>query len=182
MLSQWLLQLFSRGKKDEIRSLPQITIKKTFNYYKSFTAPTPDINATLYNEQGIEVGYATYALSPLQDRIYVFGIKVKHEFRRQGYGMALLSYLATTYSQPIVPIHELYSANKFWSAARQLKLLNLQVASPLSASEMDHERNRWQHLQPEIARLEHIIHERLSVQLEPWEVAISRGLENVSAP
>ncbi len=95
--------------KDEpgkCRPLPLITIHTTANYYKAFTSPSCDLKAVIGNAAGDPVGTATYALSPLGDRVYVFEIEVHAACRRQGYALALLRYLAHTYGVPITPIKD----------------------------------------------------------------------------
>ncbi|MHA6884646.1 GNAT family N-acetyltransferase [Ralstonia pseudosolanacearum] len=160
----------------KIESLPNIGVQASPNFYKAFTAPNPDFDATIHNAAGDQVGTATYALSPLSDRIYIFDIQIALEHRRCGYGTALLWHLARAYGQPITAVKELYSASSFWSAARQRKGDGLVVTEPLSVSEMDVEAARWEHLRPAAERLERLIAERLTVHHEPWHVAVGRGL------
>jgi hypothetical protein len=141
------------------------------------TAPNPILSAIIHNALGDQVGTATYAMSPLSDRIYLFDIKIVIEHRQRKYATALLLYLAQTYGLPITAVKELYSASDFWNAARQLKGAGLIVTMPLSYSEMIAEAARWEHLRPTANRLERQITERLTVHHEPWHVAIGRGLE-----
>lgn len=50
------------------------------------------------------------------------------------------------------------------------------MTQSLSISEMDKEKTRWSHLQPEIDKLEKAIAERF-VRGEPYEQAVGRGFE-----
>lgn len=113
------------------------------DHYKVFTAPNPVLTATIHNASGNQVGVAKLAVSPRNDRVYIFDIKVTDIFRRQGYGLAFLQYLAKVYCQPITPIKELFSANAFWEAARRDIGSGLTVTMQLSVSEMACERLRW---------------------------------------
>jgi GNAT superfamily N-acetyltransferase len=161
-----------------LERLPQITVNTMANYYKAFTAPNPDYEAVILNSTGDEVGTATYAVSPVFDRVYLFEIEITPEHRRQGYATAMLWHLAKTYGQPITAVKELYSANSFWTAARQLKKVGLVVTMQLSVGDMDNEAARWQHLRSEAERLEKLISERLMVHNEPWHIAVGRGLDS----
>lgn len=175
---QFLESLFrTLNNRRKQKSLPGIALKASANYYKAFTAPNPDYNAIIYNTMGDQVGTATYALSPLSDRIYLFDIEIFPEHRRRGYATAVLLHLTQTYGQPITAVKELYSAIGFWNAARQMKTAGLFVTMPLSVSEMDVEAARWEHLRPVAKLLESQITERLTVHREPWNVAVGRGLE-----
>ncbi|RDS79058.1 N-acetyltransferase [Dyella monticola] len=165
-----------RGRR-RLARLPFITTKTTANYYKTFTAPNPDIHVVIYNRSGDKVGTAIYAASPLDDRVYVFDIKIAEHFRRKGYATALLWHLAQTCHQPITAIKELSGAYHFWHASRQLAGAGLVVTQPLSVSEMEDEAARWQHLKPVAKRLDKIITQRLCAQREPWAVAVGRGFD-----
>lgn len=170
-----MLQTWWRGPR-RLPRLPTITVNTTANYYKAFTAPNSDIKAAIYNAAGDQVGIATYAVSPLFDRVYLFNIEIFADYRRRRYALALLWHLAQTYGQPISPVKELFGANSFWTVARSLSETGLAVTSPLSVGDMDEEAARWQHLQPDIERLEKRITERLAHH-EPWHIAVGRGLE-----
>jgi len=165
-----------RGRR-RLARLPFITTTSTANYYKVFTAPNPDIHAVIYNSDGDEVGTAIYAVSPLDDRVYVFAITIAEHFRRRGYATALLRYLANTYKQPITAVHALFDARPFWHASCRLAGAGLVITPPLSANAMESEAVRWEHLKPVAKRLERIITHRLCVQHEPWAVAVGRGFD-----
>ncbi len=179
-----ILRILSRLRQHrcKLESLPNIVVKASPNYYKAFTAPNPTFEATIHSATGDQVGTVTYALSPLSDRVYIFDIQIAPEHRRCGYGTALLWHLARVYGQPITAVKELYSASRFWSAARQQKGTGFVVTEQLSVSEMDVEAARWEHLRPAAERLEKVMTERLTVHREPWHVAVGRGLEATEPP
>ncbi|WP_027947718.1 N-acetyltransferase [Litchfieldella anticariensis] len=158
-----------RGKK----ILPDIMMKTVFSYWKSPVAPNPVIRVQIINGQGKSVGIASYGISPISDRVYVFGIDIDIEFQRQGYASAFLKCLAREYQLPITPIKELNSAKSFWVSVRHMTHCGLIVTQDC---DMDDERKRWKYLQPEIDRLEKQILERLE-RSEPWFEAVGRGLD-----
>jgi len=161
-----------------IERLPAITVAATANYYKPWTAPSPDYRVRIGNAEGVQVGTGCYALSPLQDRVYVFKIEIAPEHRRRGYGTAFLWHLAQRYRQPITAVDERYSSREFWRAARRLGNAGLPMTTDLSSGEMDAEASRWQHLEPQAERLQRLISERLNTHHEPWHIAVGRGLES----
>lgn len=140
-------------------------------YYRTFTSPNPNMQATIYNESGIKVGHGSYALSPLQDRVYFFRIEIAPNYRRAGYGLAFLTLIVKKYNLPIITIKEAFSASTFWDKARSLRL----VSGTLSVSEMDEEKQRWRHVNGEAKRLDELISERFD-DGESWEEATGRGL------
>lgn len=152
--------------------LPFIEVELSANHHKSFTAPNPDIKATVYSSSRVAVGHVTYAVSPLFDKLYIFDINIHDAYRRQGFGLAAMAYLAKTYHLPITTIKEVFSASGFWSAAR----LASGPIDTLSISEMDAERERWAHLKPLMDQLDAIISDRLFSKRESWEAAVGRGL------
>ncbi|MCB5205512.1 GNAT family N-acetyltransferase [Neorhizobium sp. T786] len=129
--------------------LPIITIEAIPNYYTSWTAPEPTHEGWIYAADGRQVGAASYAQSPLADRVYVSDIEIVAGRQRQGYATAFLRYLAQVYGQPITPIHELFHASSFWNAARRLKPAGVIVTAQISVSDMPREAERWQHLTDE---------------------------------
>jgi hypothetical protein len=165
-----------RQARDRIERLPAIKLTTTANHYKSFTAPNPDYKATIHRADGKQIGTAAYALSPLDDRVYLFRIEIEAVHRRRGYGLALLWYLAKTYERPITPVHQAIGSYEFWFAARRMEAAGLVVTTDVRISEMDDEASRWQHLRPQAERLQQQISERLS-RHEPWDVAVGRGLD-----
>ncbi|GKS87434.1 GNAT family N-acetyltransferase [Acidovorax sp. SUPP1855] len=168
-LSRWLVQR-------RLAHVPKITVDVTRNYYMTFTAPNPDVKVVIRNEAGTPVGRACYAVSPLNDRVYIYEVEILGAHRRQGYGTALLLFLARTYDLPITVVKELYSACSFWRFARGLGSAGIRLTQQLSVSDMASEAERWAHLQPKARELEEVITHRLSVERLPWSEATTRGL------
>jgi len=166
---------FPARRKRTREGLPSIDVSTTADFYKVFTSPNPVLSAAIHNIAGDQVGTARYSISPLSDRVYVFDIRIAPHHQRHGYGTAMLCYLAKEYGQPITPIHEVESANEFWGAARRYRGAGLSVTEDISISEMALEATRWQHLAPIAECLDKLITRRLSVDREPWHVAVGRG-------
>lgn len=166
---------FKTDSASEPRVLPEITLVLAKNYWKAFTAPSPDITATIQNANGEIVGHAAYAVSPLQDRIYFFQIEISPAFRRKGYGLAVLTHLANTYHLPITTIKETFAASSFWATVKKELASSVTMTQTLSISEMDDEKSRWSHLQPEIERLNATISAR-HLRGEAYADAVGRGL------
>ncbi|MBS0380709.1 MAG: GNAT family N-acetyltransferase [Proteobacteria bacterium] len=137
-----------RHAQRKIRRLPPITISVRSDAIRPWTAPNPTLQAEIWNEQGQSVGRARYAISPLNDKVYVYELKIKRVHRRRGYGTAFLAYLANTNALSITPIHETHEETAFWNAARRLRAAGVTVTRDLRVGEMDAEAQRWQHLQP----------------------------------
>jgi len=111
-------------------------------------------------------------VSPLFDRLYIFDITIHDAYRRRGFGLAVMSYLATTYRLQITTIKEVSQASGFWHSVR----LAGAPIDTLSFSEMDTEAERWAHLKPHADKLELLICDRLFRNCEAWETAVGRGL------
>lgn len=141
ILSRWRVQR-------RLAHVPKITMDVTRTYDMTFTAPNPDVKAVIKNQQGTTVGEACYAVSPLNDRVYVYNVEIFSAYRRQGYGTALLNYLAQNYKIPITVVRELSSSCGFWKFARSLSCIGVHFTPQLSVSEMALESERWAHLQP----------------------------------
>lgn len=172
-----LRDFFQRRKAlAKFRQLPAITVQGTENYYRANTSPSPDQNVQILNEAGDQVGTAAYAITPLNDQLWLYEIDVAREYRRQGYGLAFLRYLNQTHDLPVTAIHEVYLASSFWGAARLLDGHGLRVTQPLSDSDIRTQQKRWQHLQPIQTRLLDVIQARLA-RGENWYHAIGRGLD-----
>ncbi|MQA40671.1 GNAT family N-acetyltransferase [Rugamonas aquatica] len=158
-----------------IEPLPTIEIETSTNHHQSFTSPNPDIKATIYSSDRTPVGRVTYAVSPLFDRLYIFDVTIHEPYRRQGFGLAAIEYLATTYCLPMATIKEVSLARHFWRAARAASDRRGEQIGTLSISEMFEERKRWGHLKPQIDQLNTQISDRL-IKHETWESAVGRGL------
>jgi hypothetical protein len=158
------------------RNAPSIKVIETLSYFQSVTAPNPGIKATISNELGTVVGYASYGISPLFDRIYLDDFKIKSEMRRRGYGFQFLCDLVHRHGCPIVPVHETGSSHNFWMTARERMNADTDNILPsISAYQLHQEHHRWPHLKPEIDKLNEVISARIMV--EEWGVAVGRGLD-----
>ncbi len=162
------------------KAVPTVTLNGTPNYFKAYTAPAPDVKATIHDQAGNQVGTVSYGLSPLGDRVYLFDIRIDREQTRRGFATAVLLHLMRTYGQPITPVKELHSASGFWDAARNMKDRGLVVTKSLGFGDMDFEAERWAHLAPAAKALESAILKRLAAN-EPWEMAVGRGLDEERA-
>jgi hypothetical protein len=143
---------------------------------KCFTSPSPDVKGTLHDKNGITVGWVTYAVSPLNDRLYIFDITVFEEHRRKGYGLATIDWLSRTYQLPMTTVKEVFSTSSFWAQARHMLSGAGGEISTISVGDMPAEAERWAHLKTTSDALERQITERF-LRGEPYEFAVGRGLE-----
>lgn len=115
----------------------------------SFVAPNPWQRAV-----GRAPGHAdpvcrvSFGVSPLQDRIYVDGLWVDEQFRRQGYAGALLLAVSERMSPlgnrlAITPLHEVWTSTDFWFSLRCGGVSGLTVTTDLRAGDMGQEAQRW---------------------------------------
>lgn len=172
----FLARLMACFRRLALSNTPSIHVIETPSYFQSVTAPNPGITATISDEVGAVVGYASYGVSPLFDCIYLYDFKIEPEMRRKGYGLQFLCDLVQRHGCPIVPVHETGSSHNFWMTAR--KRLNVDVDKILpsiSAYQLHQEHQRWPHLKPEIDKLNEAISAR--VMVEEWNVAVGRGLD-----
>lgn len=102
-------------RKNLSRTMPEITLTETRKEYRgtNFAAPNPDITETIRDSEGNVVGNTVYTISPLKDRIYLFEITIHPAFRRRGFGLALLVFLAKTYDLPITVVKPISPALLF---------------------------------------------------------------------
>ncbi|KPX92082.1 hypothetical protein [Pseudomonas meliae] len=102
---------------------------------------------------GQRVGYVSYGINPLNDRVYINKIEIELEHQRQGIGLGVLWRLQLTHQVPIVPLYQYGNSNGFWSLARQrLEGAGALIEDQLRTdTELDVEKQRWEHLVPELA-------------------------------
>jgi hypothetical protein len=163
-------------RKDAELALPKITLDETMDHMKCFTSPNPDRISTVYANGAGRIGYVTYAVSPIFDKLYIYGIGTDEDFRRQGYGLSIIRHLARTYRLPIITFNEVGSARMFWAQARQMATSIGSSITTMSVGEMNQERARWEHLRPDMIRLENLITQRF-LKGESYQSAVGRGLE-----
>jgi hypothetical protein len=114
-----------------------------------FLDPAPRFTADIDSAAGIRVGTATYGVNPLNDKLYVFEVKIIEDHQRQGYGLAFLWTLHQEHGLPITPNHIWGSARGFWHKAHQLRALGVSIDPELRYPDLDQEKARWAHLIPE---------------------------------
>jgi hypothetical protein len=160
------------------RTLPKISLSNVKHEYRgtNFAAPNPDITAAIKDIEGNVVGRTVYTVSPLKDRIYLFDIKIDPSYRRQGLGLALLVFLAKKYDLPLTVVQPISPALLFWENARKEVAHMAHMTESLSMGDMDAEKARWNHLQPQVQKLERLIAERFR-RGETYSQAVSRGLD-----
>ncbi|WP_439890881.1 GNAT family N-acetyltransferase [Ralstonia sp. 25C] len=147
------LILWKHKARRRIERLPSVAMELVSTaHVGGFIEPSPVHDAKVYNKAGELVGAVTYAVSPLSDRIYVFGIRIESEHRRRGYGTSALWLLSQVFGQPITAVMEVFSAKAFWHAARQLEGAGLVVTEPISLGDTDLEGSRWQALKGSVAQ------------------------------
>ena len=165
-------------QKNASREFPEATltvIKKVYGG-KNFASPSPDITESIHDSHGNLVGQIVYTISPLKDRMYIFEIEIDPLFRRRGFGLASLVTLAKKHDLTMTVVHPISPALLFWEAARKELVNKVPMTQSLSSSEMDKEKMRWSHFQPEIDKLEKAIAERF-IRGESYEQAVGRGVD-----
>ena len=102
---------------------------------------------------GQRVGYVSYGINPLDDRVYINKIDIELQHQRQGFGFGVLWCLWLKHQVPIVPLYQYGASNGFWSLARQRFLAaGALIEDQLRTdTELDAAKQRWQHLVPELA-------------------------------
>jgi hypothetical protein len=178
MAMKKLMSFIKLGQKNSPLVFPEITLTIVKRVYggKNFASPSPDITETVHDSNGNVVGQILYTISPLKDRIYLFEIEVDPLYRRRGFGLASLVSLAKTHDLPMTVVHPISPALLFWETAQKELSDKVAMTQSLSINEMDKEKTRWNHFQPEIDKLEKAIAERF-VRGEPYEQAVGRGFE-----
>jgi GNAT superfamily N-acetyltransferase len=131
--------------------LPQVVIRKLRErLHGSFVAPNLWIDVECFNHDcSAVVAHVNYGVSPLRDRIYIDGLEVEPQYRRQGYARSLLLTIAQQCSDPgqlmpVTALHELGSSNSFWQSLRNGRVPGLVVTTDVRVGEMDAEKQRWQ--------------------------------------
>jgi len=159
------------------RRIAMLSLDAVPDYFGQFTGPAPTFNAALRSSEGVIVGHARYALSPLLDRWYVYDLTIEPDHQSKGFGAAFLIELVRQARVPISPVQETYLGSLFWNAARAWRLPGLDVWPQISAANLRGEAARWAHLSEESDRLHQAIIQRLG-DGEPWRTATGRGLES----
>lgn len=88
-----------------------------------WTFPNPDVTLRFVTDDGRDAGFVTYGVDRRQETALVYNVEVGCGLRRNGYGLALLHYVATRARADgtpvrLAPVHEVDSAEGFWAKAR----------------------------------------------------------------
>lgn len=132
------------------QALPELQVEFCQAFLQgSFVAPNPWMTAIGKQANSVEVCRVGFGISPINDRIYVDGLIVVEEYRRQGFASALLYAVAAHHHVAgqllqITALHEVWSASAFWASLRDGRQHGLSVTSDLRGGEMEGERRRWQ--------------------------------------
>lgn len=150
--------------------LPEVSFKVKPNYYLRITSPAPEFAGAVFNTAGDQVGHLTYAVSPLLDCVYLYGITIEAPYRRKGYAVSVLNRLSLQYRVPITPVHTVIGAQAFWKSARKLSGHGIIIKDEIRATELEDEAQRWNHLEPVALQLKEKILQRLAAG-DSWEDA-----------
>lgn len=145
MIKGWL-----RNRK--LKSLPGVAVAKTVkDAYGSTVAPNPMVTLDFVDENCTYIGHVDYGVSPLLDKTYIFMIEVEHEYRRKGFGLAMLMHIYKIHGLRLVPVKEAGCAESFWNKARGMSGENLALGDQLTFGELSAEKARWANLKDKIA-------------------------------
>lgn len=159
--------------------LPVIEVRAWPLYDQQPTLPAPTYQCRIFNEVRAVVGRASFGISPINDRVYLYDITVAQEWRRKRYGTSFLAYLHDTYHLPITPVHIISPALGFWRELRQhAQAEGWVITQELGSDLRDEAAKRWPHLLMYKDRMKEVILHRQSVLQEPYQVATSRGLDD----
>lgn len=134
-----------------LRLLPQLDLHKVHEDYRgSCVTPNPWIHmeGRLPGSDTVVV-LIDYGISPLNDRIYVDGLKVAPGYQKQGYARSMLQTLSILCQtpghplMPVTPLQEVESAWSFWDDLRADNIPHLIVTRELAICEMVEEKQRW---------------------------------------
>lgn len=173
-----LISFLRIRRKISQRIFPEVTLSDLKKEYggKKFAAPNADITAAIKDIDGNVVGSTVYTISPLKDRIYLFDIEITAGYRRRGLGLALLIFLAKEYNLPLTVVQPISPAFLFWESARIELAHIVNMTESLSMGDMNSEKARWDHFQPQVQKLEELIAERFR-RGETYYQAVGRGLD-----
>ena len=144
-----MLNYYRRFKELFMAKPPLIELVPTSNFTNgSFVFPNSWYRVRARRADGQFVGDISYGVSPLNDRIYVDGVSVDAEFRRNGYAKGMLLAVSMQCSPagkllPITALHETAS-HSFWNKMRKGAIPGLTVTQDIRAGDMKEEAKRWQ--------------------------------------
>ncbi|KAA8685751.1 hypothetical protein [Pseudomonas caricapapayae] len=136
---------------DQILRFVRLSLLETNSHRTHPCYPSPMIKmAIMVNALG--VGEISYTISPLQDRLFVYGIEISREYKRRGHGLAALWRLHQLHSLPIVPVSIISSneARRFWDRSRHiLSAAGARIQPDIRRGHVYQEQQSWKHLVPE---------------------------------
>ncbi|KPX14265.1 hypothetical protein ALQ74_101100 [Pseudomonas savastanoi pv. glycinea] len=136
---------------DKIFPFVRLLLLKTDSHRTYACYPSPIIKMAIM-VNALEVGDISYTISPLQDRLFVYGIEISREYKRRGYGLAALWRLHRMHGLPIVPVSIISSneAHRFWHRSRQILSAAGAIIQPdIHRDHVYQEQQSWKHLIPE---------------------------------
>jgi len=99
---------------------------------------------------GQHVGRISYGINPLNDRVYIYELKIERQHQLTGTGISVLWLLWCKYQIPLVPMSEFGTSKRFWSKARErLAAAGSELKYEIRSCEQSEEQQRWKHLIPE---------------------------------
>ena len=144
-----MLNCYRRFKELFMAKPPLIELVPTSNFTNgSFVFPNSWYRVRARRADGQFVGDISYGVSPLNDRIYVDGVGVDAEFRRNGYAKGMLLAVAMQCSPagkllPITALHETWGSQSFWNKMRRGAIPGVTVTQDIRAGDMVEEAKRW---------------------------------------
>ncbi|MDI2593109.1 GNAT family N-acetyltransferase [Pseudomonas sp. 681] len=151
-----LVDFYGRRRLLRLRALTarlpavQLETLYTNQTHRDYLYPNPKFLAAVQTVDGQQIGILSYGINPLNDRLYVFQIEIQREYRRQGYGLAVLWTLSQQHGLLIMPNHITGTALDFWRQAREiLRSVGGTIGEDLRFNQMEEEKARWAHLVPE---------------------------------
>lgn len=122
----------------------------------TFVFPGTDTHAGI-EVGGHRVGFVSYGVNPLGDRLYINKIEIDPAHQKKGMGLAVLWHFWLTHQVPIVPISQYGTSGGFWNLARRrFAAAGALIEPELRQCELDDAKQRWQHLVPEPDHLRQI--------------------------
>lgn len=122
----WTRKEIKQGARS-IEGLPEVQFSLHASYSMPWEYPSLCWIATVLNAAGEQVGFAKYAVTSLDDQLFIYSLQIDPAHRGQGYATAALWYLQQLHGVPITPVQVLGSAQGFWNKVRQLSAYGLYI-------------------------------------------------------
>ncbi len=115
----------------------------------NFVFPGRDIEAAV-DFSGQTVGWISYGISPLKDRVYINDFHISPAHQRHGLGIAALWRLWQFHRVSLTPLHEVGSSVGFWEKARRrFAGAGVELTKDVRTGDQSREQERWLHMIPE---------------------------------